>query len=90
MNKSSGQRAGGQFDHDVGEGQHQPAVGQYPDDDPDDAHGGADLEAVFGAALRAASTNRISFGLYVRTFRAPPQGKADGNDNPIPASRGAA
>ena len=37
-----------QRDHDIGEGEHQPAVGQHADDDADDAHGGTDLETVLG------------------------------------------
>jgi hypothetical protein len=43
------QRTAGQFDDDIGEGQHQAGEGQHPDDDADDAEGGADLEAVFRA-----------------------------------------
>jgi hypothetical protein len=41
-----------QFDDDVGKGQHQAAVGQHADDDADDPHGGADLEAVFRTRTR--------------------------------------
>ena len=43
------QRPGGQFDHDIGEGEHQAAVGQHTDDNPDDADRGADLEAALSA-----------------------------------------
>jgi hypothetical protein len=46
------ERTAGQFNDNVGKGQHQTGKGQYTDDDTDDTEGGTDFQAVFRTGAR--------------------------------------